>query len=94
LVCVGLGRSFAQAAAFVRDHPEETLALLAKRFDKLDPKLLAAAFAEVRSVTPYPPAPTEAMLKNAETYNIDAGMMQPEEKLKSYDGLFTDKYVK
>jgi NitT/TauT family transport system substrate-binding protein len=93
-VCVGLGRSFAAAASFVRDHGDEALALLGKRFAKLDPKLLAAAFAEVRSVTPTPPAPSEAILKNADTYNIDAGLMKPEERLSSYAGLSTDKYVK
>jgi len=45
-------------------------------------------------VTPTPPPPSEAILKNADTYNIDAGLMQPEERLSSYAGLSTDKYGK
>jgi NitT/TauT family transport system substrate-binding protein len=37
---------------------------------------------------------TQAGLENAELFNIQAGLLKPEEKLKSYDGLFTDAYVR
>ena len=93
-VCAGLGQAFVEADDFLHDHPAESLALMQKRFATLDPKLLATAFDEVVSVTPRPPAPTRAALENADIYNIDAGLMKPEEKLKSYDAIFTDKYVK
>jgi NitT/TauT family transport system substrate-binding protein len=33
-------------------------------------------------------------LENAELFNIEAGLLKPDEKLKSYDGLFTDEFVK
>lgn len=33
-------------------------------------------------------------LENAERMNVEAGLLKPEEKLPSYDGLFTDAYVK
>jgi NitT/TauT family transport system substrate-binding protein len=65
-----------------------------KRFKTLDAKLLSTAFDEVRASTPRPPIPTRQALENADIYNIDAGLMKPEEKLKSYDDIFTDKYVK
>lgn len=93
-VCAGLGQAFAEADDYLHDRPAEALALMQKRFSTLDPKLLASAFDEVRSVTPRPPVPTKAALENADIYNIDAGLMKPEEKLKSYDAIFTDKYVK
>ncbi len=92
--CLAVGQSFADAARFIKEHPADALALLKKRFDKLDPKLLSAAFDEVRSVSPSPPVPTEKALENADLYNIAAGLMKPEDKLKSYGDLFTDKYVK
>jgi len=92
-VCAGIGKAFAQADDFLQDHPADALALMQKRFSTLDPKLLSAAFDEVRSVTPQPPVPTRAALENADIYNIDAGLMKPEEKLKSYDAIFTDKYA-
>jgi NitT/TauT family transport system substrate-binding protein len=93
-VCTALARSIADADDFIHDHPADALALMQKRFSTLDPKLLARAFDEVRSVTPNPPVPTKAALENADIYNIDAGLMKPEEKLKSYDAVFTDQYVK
>ena len=34
------------------------------------------------------------MLANAENFNVEARLMKAEVKLKSYDGLFTDAYVK
>jgi NitT/TauT family transport system substrate-binding protein len=93
-VCAGLARSIADADDFIHDHPADALALMQKRFATLDPALLARAFDEVRSVTPDPPVPTKAALENADIYNIDAGLMKPDEKLKSYDAVFTDQYAK
>jgi sulfonate transport system substrate-binding protein len=94
IVCEGVGHAIADASAYIHDHPKEALALMEKRFSKLDPKLLASAFDTVRSVTPNPPAPTKAALENGDIYNIRAGLMSPDEKLKSYDAIFSDKYVK
>jgi hypothetical protein len=49
---------------------------------------------KVRKATPDPLAVTQQSLENAERMNIEAGIMKPEEKLPSYDGLFTDAFVK
>lgn len=38
--------------------------------------------------------PTLEGIRNNETFNVMAGLLKPEEALKSFDGLFTDKYVK
>jgi len=92
--CVKLGRAMVEAIAFMLDRPADALALLKKRFEALDEKLLAAGFAEIRKGAPRPPIVTKADLENAELYNIGAGLLKPEEKLKSYDGLYTDEYVK
>ena len=93
-VCEGVGRSFAEAARFLKDHPADALALMAKKFPTLDATLLKTAFDEVRSVSPSPPVPTAKALENADLYNIGAGLMKPDEKLKSYADLITDKFVK
>jgi NitT/TauT family transport system substrate-binding protein len=92
--CNKLGRAFAEAVAYMHEHPAESLALLKKRFASFDDKLLSAAFGQILKGTPHPPAVSRADLENAETYNIDAGLLRPEEKLKSYDGLFTGEYVR
>jgi ABC-type nitrate/sulfonate/bicarbonate transport system substrate-binding protein len=93
-VCMGMGHAFAAAEAYIHDHPQEALALLKKRFSKLDDKVLAAAFETVRKISPNPPIINVKGLENAEVFNIDAGLMKPEEKLKSYAGLTTDAFVK
>src|SRR5262249_57797739 len=88
------GKAMTGAIGRMLDQPQDALALLKKRFSAFDEKLLAAGFGEIRKGTPRPPVVTQADLENAELYNIGAGLLKPEEKLKSYDGLYTDEYVK
>lgn len=57
-------------------------------------KVLAAAFATIRKISPYPPRIDAKGLDNVERFNIDAGLMKPEDKLASYDGLYTNEFVK
>ena len=76
------------------DHPADALAHLKKRFAQLDERQLAAAFEDIRKITPRALAVGKAGLENAERFNVEAGLLKPEEKLKSYDDLFTDQYVK
>lgn len=93
-LCRGLGGAIADAASYLHEHPDDAQKLLAKHFPTLDPKLLAAGFAAMLKVTPSPPAPVEAEFANGERLNIEAGLLAPADQLKSFDGLFTDKYVK
>ncbi len=93
-LCQGVGAALSDAASFVKDHPADALALLTKRFPTLDPKLVAASFAAMREVTPVPPVPLESELVKADTLNIEAGLMKEDERLPSYDGLFSDEYAK
>jgi ABC-type nitrate/sulfonate/bicarbonate transport system substrate-binding protein len=93
-LCRGIGGAIADAALFVHVHPDEAVALLAKRFPTLDPKLIAAAFQGMVEVTPSPPIPNRAELANAERLNVEAGLLKPDETLPSYDALLTDKYAK
>jgi ABC-type nitrate/sulfonate/bicarbonate transport system substrate-binding protein len=93
-LCVAVGRAIADATAYIKNQPTEAFALLKKRFPTLDDKLLSAAFEELRKVTPSPPSPTRASIENSEAFNVGAGLLKAEEKLKSYDGIFTDEYVK
>lgn len=93
-LCVGMGKAIADATAYIKSNPTEAFAHLKKRFPTLDDKLLAAGFEELRKVTPSPPVVTQADIENSEIYNVGAGLLKADEKLKSYDGLFTDAYVK
>jgi NitT/TauT family transport system substrate-binding protein len=93
-LCEGVGRTFREAVALMLDRPGETLPLLRKRFAQFDERQIAAAFEDIRKITPRSLLVTKAGLENAELFNIEAGLLKPEEKLKSYDGLFTDQFVR
>ena len=92
-LCMAMGQSIKEATAFIKGKPDEAFAVLKKRFPTLDDKLLKASFEELLKVTPSPPVVSKAVIENSETFNVDAGLLKADEKLKSYDGLFTNEYV-
>ena len=93
-VCVGMGQVMKEAVAYMHSNPAEVRAILAKKFPNLEPKLIEAAFAEILKSTPKVPVVTKQSLENADDFNVEAGMMKADAKLKSYDGLYTDEFVK
>ncbi len=94
VICEGVGQAMKDASQIMHGQPEEAVAILAKRLPNMDPKLIAAVLEKVSKATPNPLAVTAKALENAERLNIESGLLKPEEKLPSYDGLFTDAYVK
>jgi NitT/TauT family transport system substrate-binding protein len=93
-LCAKMGRAFAEAMAFIRSDAKGTLTILKKTFANFDDAVLADAIEVVRKSTPAVPAVTAEALANAENFNVEARLMKAEVKLKSYDGLSTDIYVK
>jgi NitT/TauT family transport system substrate-binding protein len=93
-VCAKMGKGLADGARFIHEKPAEALALLKKHFDKIDPAVVERAFQGVVAGTPVPPRMTEAVLRNSERLNIEAGLMAVSDQLGSYDGLSTDEFVK
>jgi ABC-type nitrate/sulfonate/bicarbonate transport system substrate-binding protein len=93
-LCEGVGQTFREAVALMLDRPDDAFPVLRKRFPQLDEHQLRAAFADIRKITPRSLVVSKAGLENAEIFNVEAGLLKPEEKLKSYDGLFTDAFVK
>jgi hypothetical protein len=75
-------------------HPKETMAILQQRFANLEPALIEASFAQIIKSTPRVPLVTRQAIEHADDFNIEGGLMKASEKLKSYDGLFTDEFVK
>jgi ABC-type nitrate/sulfonate/bicarbonate transport system substrate-binding protein len=93
-LCVKMGRAFAEAMSFIRSDAKGTLAILKKTFAAFDDAVLIDAIEVVRKSTPAFAGVTAEALANAENFNVEARLMKAEVKLKSYDGLFTDAYVK
>jgi NitT/TauT family transport system substrate-binding protein len=93
-LCEGVGRAFREAAGIMLDRPSEALALLKKRFPQFDDHLLAVALEDIRRITPRDLRLTAEAFEKAERFNVEAGLLKPDETLKSYDGFFTDQFVK
>ncbi len=93
-VCEKMGRAITEASTFLRDRPAEAMALLKKRFAAIDDNVFAAGFEQIRKSTPARPVTVRAALENGETYNVEAGLLRPEDRLKSYDGLYTEAFIK
>ncbi len=93
-ICVKMGHAMKLAADFIHDHPQETLAILKKRYQTVSDKVLQASYEAVRDMTPHPPAPDEAGLRNADQMNVTAGFLKPEDRVKSYTPLFTAEFAK
>ena len=93
-ICEKMGRGLAEGARFIHEKPAEAIALLKKHFDKIDPAIVDRVFPGIVAGTPLPPRMTATVLSNSERLNIEAGLMAPSDQLKSYDGLFTDAFVK
>jgi len=93
-LCEKMGRTFSEAMTYIRDNPQGLLALLKKQFPNFDDAVLRASVDIIRRSTPQTAAVPVAALENADNFNVEAKLMKPDEKLKSYDGLYTDAYVK
>ena len=93
-ICVAMGQVTKEAVAYMHSHQQEVIAILGKKFPNLEPRLIAAAFEEIRKSTPKVPVVTREALNNADDFNVEAGLMKAADKLKSYDGLYTDEFVK
>lgn len=93
-ICVKIGHAMKLAADFIHDHPTESLAILKKRYDKVDDTVLKASYEAVVEMTPQPPVPNAEALANAEKMNVAAGFMKQEETLKSYDNLFSTEFAR
>jgi len=93
-ICVKMGHAMTLAADFIWTHPDECIAILKKRFSTVADPALKASYEAVRDMTPRPPVPNAQELANAENMNVAAGFMKAEDKLKSYDALFTTQFAK
>lgn len=93
-ICVKMGHGLVAATEFIRANPDETLAILKPRFAQLGDATLAAAFASYRAATPAPPAVTAAVLERSQNFDIAAGLTKPEERLATFDGLYTAEFVR
>lgn len=93
-ICTKMGHAMVDAANFIQDHPNEALGFIKQRFKEVGDAAVTSSFNQVREATPRLPSVSAVGLANADKLNLDAGLMKPEDKVASYDGLFTDEFLK
>jgi NitT/TauT family transport system substrate-binding protein len=92
--CARITRALAAATAFIRDKPDEALGILRKRFEKMDPELLAAAWKTVSQAHAKEIRVAVPGLDHSQKVSLEAKLLQPKDALTSFDGLHTDEFVK
>jgi ABC-type nitrate/sulfonate/bicarbonate transport system substrate-binding protein len=93
-MCVRMARALAGAARFIREKPAEALEILRKRFDRLDPEMLNAAWQVASKAHAQDARVTIAGLENSQRVSLEAGLLEPKDALKSFEGLFTDEFLR
>jgi NitT/TauT family transport system substrate-binding protein len=93
-ICEKMTHSMLLAAKFLLQRKDEAIAILQKRFPKTDEAVVRTAYEAVARMTNDPPAITTVALKNGDLMNAQAGFLKPEDALPSYDGLFTNEYLR
>ena len=92
--CMKMGHAMVAVSKAVHERPQEVLAVLQKRFDKIAPSVVARSAESLAKVMPVLPAVDPKAVRNSDEINVDAGFMKPDELLSSYEGLSSDEYLR
>lgn len=93
-MCARMARAYAGAAKFIQEKPAETFEILKKRFPKMDPALLEEAWKRTFLAHAKDVRVTVPQLENSQKVSLQAKLLEPKDELKSFDGLYTDQYLK
>jgi ABC-type nitrate/sulfonate/bicarbonate transport system substrate-binding protein len=92
--CARVVRALAASNKFIRDKPAEALDILRKRFGKMDQTVLAAAWKDVSKAHAENLHVTLPALEHSQKVSLEAKLLKPEDALKSFDGLFSDEFLR
>ncbi len=92
--CRRVAHALAAANKMIHDQPDQALEILSKRFKQMDPNVLKAAWKTVAAAHATDLRVTQKILETGDRMNVEAKLLKPEDQVKSYDGLFTDQYLK
>jgi len=91
--CVRLVRALAAANKLIVEKPDAALGFLRKRFDKMDPAVLSAAWQVVAQAHARDIAVQVPGLDHSQRVSIEAKLLDPKETLASFDGLYSGDYL-
>jgi ABC-type nitrate/sulfonate/bicarbonate transport system substrate-binding protein len=93
-VCARVVRAYAAAARMIQERPDEVYAtVLKKRFPKLDPDLLAAAWKVAQKAHAKDIRFNVQMFENSQKVSLVGKLLDPKDALTSYDGVYTNEFV-
>jgi len=92
--CVRVTRALAAANRFILEKPDQALEILKKRFEKMDQSVLAAAWKTVSAAHAKDLHVTVAGLEHSQRVSLEAKLLADKDALKSFDGLYTDEFIK
>jgi ABC-type nitrate/sulfonate/bicarbonate transport system substrate-binding protein len=92
--CVRVANALAAANKFIVEKPDEALALLKKRFDKMDQEVLAAAWKTVAAAHAKDLRVTLPALAHSQQVSLEAKLLEAKDELKSFEGLYTDEFIR
>jgi ABC-type nitrate/sulfonate/bicarbonate transport system substrate-binding protein len=93
-LCIKMGQALVKAAAFIHDHAKETAEILGKRTRITDPTILDGMYKVTLASAPMDPLLDAKGLETADQLNVEAGFLRADQKLASYEAIFTNEYVK
>jgi ABC-type nitrate/sulfonate/bicarbonate transport system substrate-binding protein len=93
-LCQAMVDGFGEAVAFIHAKPEEAAAILRKRIPNMDDGTFNDAFKLTLAGIPKSLKMQEAGLRNAQELAFIGGMMKAEEKMSSFEAIYTNKFIK
>jgi ABC-type nitrate/sulfonate/bicarbonate transport system substrate-binding protein len=94
-MCARMARAFAAAGQMVQEQPDKVFEeVLKKRFAKMDPELLKAAWVRTQQAHAKDNRVTVPMLENSQKVSLQAKLLEQKDALTNFDGLYTDQYLK
>jgi NitT/TauT family transport system substrate-binding protein len=94
-MCARMARAYIAAAKMVQEQPDKVFEeVLKKRFAKMDPALLKAAWERTHQAHAKDIRVTVPQLENSQKVSLVAKLLDPKDALKSFDGLYTDEFLK
>jgi ABC-type nitrate/sulfonate/bicarbonate transport system substrate-binding protein len=91
-LCARVARAYAAAARMIQERPDDVFEILKKRFPRIDPQLLAAAWHVAQKAHAKDIRVTVVQLENSQKVSLAAKLLDPKDALKTYDGLFSEEF--
>jgi len=92
-ICAKLAHGFVLAHKFIHEHTQEALEVALKRMPKANRSDLEKSLQTMLTATPVVPRYDATSFPHAQELMIFGGMMRKDEARKSFDSMFTNKYV-